>query len=284
MKRHIPFHKYHGLGNDFIIIDGISSRIDPLDLVSKVSMLCSRRFGVGADGILLALESNEADIQLRIFNADGSEPENCGNGLRCFAHFVYDQNLVHKEIFSVETKAGIIIPALSIEDGQVQAVEVDMGEPILEPAQIPIKGFKTDKVINEILKVNGQEYTISSISMGNPHVIIFQDNIKQLQLDHIGPLFENHIAFPKGVNVEFVEIIKENEAVIRVWERGVGETLACGTGACAVLVAGVLAGKLSRKSTLLLPGGPLSIEWNKSNNHIMMTGPAVSVFKGEVEI
>ncbi len=274
----------HGLGNDFIIIDAINQRVDEPDLESLSRQLCDRRFGVGADGVILGLTSKTSDFKMRIFNSDGSEPEMCGNGIRCFSKFLYENHLTEKDVFSVETMAGIIVPALIIRNGTVEGVEVDMGVPVLERNYIPMTGPYGEKVIGEPLKLKGKTFVITSVSMGNPHVVIFVDNLKDMEGDKWGPLLENHEYFPERVNVEFAQILNPKEIVAKVWERGAGETMACGTGACAILVAGVLNQKCERAATIHLPGGALSIEWQEADNHIMMAGPAAFVFRGEVEI
>lgn len=271
MKHRLLFSKLHGLGNDFAVVDAINQRVD-LNDASRISQLvCSRNFGVGADGLILVLPSSKNDIQMRIFNPDGSEPEMCGNGIRCFAKFVYENKMIEKDVFSVETGAGTIVPALILENGEVKAVEVDMGQPVYSK-------------INEELNVGGQTFRFTDVSMGNPHAVVFVDDLKALDIDRLGPLFENNPRFPKRTNTEFTQVINRKEAVVIVWERGAGETLACGTGACATLVAGVLNNKLDRKATIHLPGGDLLIEWQESDNHIMMTGPATSVYKGEIQV
>ncbi len=281
-KAHLRFTKLHGLGNDFIIIDAINQRIVESAIQARAAALCDRHFGIGADGVILVLPSTQADFKMRIFNADGSEPQMCGNGIRCFAKFVFEEGLTDKEVFSVETLAGPIVPALIRENGNVVAVEVDMGAPILERAKIPVaKGDPTARVIQEPLQVDGQSFTFTAVSMGNPHAVIFVDNLEEIDLEKVGPLCESHPLFPERVNTEFVQVLSPQEAVMRVWERGSGETLACGTGACAILVAGVLNGLLSHKATIHLPGGELKIEWVKSDGHVMMTGPASHVFSGE---
>ncbi len=284
MQKPIQFTKMHGIGNDFILIDAINQRLDDLDLNQLAIDLCDRNFGIGADGLILVMNSDKSDIKMRIFNADGSEPEMCGNGIRCFSKFIYDNKLLEKEIFSVETVAGIILPALILKEGVFEAVEVDMGKPILKPTEIPTKNFETkEKVISEKIIIEGKEYQFSAVSMGNPHAVVFVDDIKNIDLDKIGPVFENHEYFPQKVNVEFAEIVNRNEVAVIVWERGAGRTLACGTGACAVVVAGVLNNLLDPRVIVHLPGGNLIIEWQQQDNHVIMTGPAETVFKGEID-
>lgn len=286
MKHKLHFTKMHGLGNDFIVIDAINQRVETLDFTYLAALLCDRHLGIGGDGVILVLESETADLKMRIFNADGSEPEMCGNGIRCFAKFAYENTLIEKEVFSVETLAGNIVPALVIKSGRVEAIEVDMGEPILARQRIPMSGSPIDQVVREPLQVGplGTTYEITCVSMGNPHAVVFVDDLSQIDLTDIGPHFEQHPVFPQRINTEFVEVASRSEASLKVWERGSGETLACGTGACATLVAGVLADKLDRKALIHLPGGDLFIEWQSSNNHVIMTGPAMTVFAGEIDI
>ncbi|MGE4170339.1 MAG: diaminopimelate epimerase [Candidatus Margulisiibacteriota bacterium] len=283
MKHKLHFTKMQGLGNDFILIDGLNQRLDGIDFSKAAEGLCDRHFGIGADGVILVLPSTHSDFKMRIFNADGSEPQMCGNGIRCFAKFVYDEQLTQKDVISVETLAGVMVPALILEHGVVKAVEVDMGEPVLQRSRIPITGPDSDTVVDEVLAVDGQTFQFTGVSMGNPHAVVFVDDLTTIDLNRVGPLCEHHALFPERVNTEFVQINAYNDAVMLVWERGSGATLACGTGACAVVVAGVLGGKLNRKSTVHLPGGDLYIDWQADDNHVMMTGPADTVFKGEVD-
>ena len=284
MKQHIQFVKCQGLGNDFIMIDGISQRINEKELKLEAEKLCDRNFGIGADGLILALPSEESDIQMKVINSDGSVPEMCGNGLRCFAKWVREEGLIEKSLFSVETGAGVRIPALLDKNDSVQMVEVGMGEPSLEPKKIPVKITEKESVVEHIFEVENQQLRGTCVSMGNPHVVIFVDNLKEIELDKLGPAISNHELFPEGVNVEFVQVVQPDEAVMVVWERGAGATLACGTGACAVLVAGVLTKRLERTSTIHLPGGPLKINWQESDNRVVMTGPAETVYRGQFEI
>ena len=271
MKRKFQFTKMHGLGNDFIVVDAINQRLDVSESPELAKKLCERNFGIGADGLILALRPTHSDIQMRIFNPDGSEPEMCGNGIRCFAKFIHDNKMIEKDVFSVETAAGIIVPALITNNGEVTAVEVDMGA----PAYTQIK---------EQIAVNNQNFEFTRVSMGNPHAVVFVDDLKKIDIEGLGPHFETHPTFPDRTNTEFIQVINRNEIVLIVWERGAGETLACGTGACASVVAGVLTDRLDRKVLVHLPGGDLSIEWQQSDNHVMMTGPATSVYKGEIEL
>ncbi len=283
MKKPIYFTKMHGLGNDFIVVDAINQRLDENTFEDLAKAVCDRHFGIGGDGLVLVLASDHSEFKMRIFNSDGSEPQMCGNGMRCFAKFVYESKLTDKEIFSVETLAGVMIPALLIKEGVVHAIEVDMGPAVLERAKIPMSQTGPSPVIQESMTVAGVTYGVTAVSMGNPHAVIFVEDIEAVELEKIGPLCEHHPLFPERTNTEFVQVLNRNEAIMRVWERGAGETLACGTGACAVTVAGVLNNSLDRKALIHLPGGDLSIEW-QMEGHVMMTGPATTVFTGEIEI
>jgi diaminopimelate epimerase len=284
----IDFVKMHGLGNDFILIDCINKSLGDSSFLSYLAKkLCNRNFGIGADGLILILPSSKADLRMRIFNYDGSEAQMCGNGIRCFAKYAYENKLVSKNEFTVETLAGIITPELifqDLKDKKVLGVKVDMGTPKLRRREIPMTGEDTPTVVNEILKINSEQtFKITCVSMGNPHCIVFVDDVQSIQVDEIGPKIENHPFFPEKTNAEFIQIINNKELNFRVWERGVGETLACGTGACAALVAAVLNKKTDQEATIHLPGGDLDIRW-ADDKHIYMTGPAELVFKGEMNI
>ncbi|MGI6224913.1 MAG: diaminopimelate epimerase [Peptococcales bacterium] len=274
----MDFTKVHGLGNDFILINALEKN-DSLDYFALAPKLCDRYFGIGADGILLILPSHVADIRMQIINSDGSEAEMCGNGIRCFAKYVYEQGIINKTIMKVETLAGIIIPEIILEDNKVVSIRVDMGEPQLERSKIPMLG-SSGQVIKEKLKVLDRDFEITTVSMGNPHCVIFVPDLKEIEIEKWGPLIEKHQVFPRKTNVEFVQVINPQEAVLRVWERGAGITLACGTGACATLTAGVLNNLLNRRANIKLLGGELNVEWAE-NNHLYMTGPAVEVFRGK---
>ena len=280
----IKFVKMHGLGNDFILIDCIDNGYDVDMLVNDAEKLCDRRFGIGGDGLILALPSDKCDFRMRIINSDGSEPEMCGNGIRCFAKFLYELGKVSSEKFTVETLAGVIIPELIMDDGKVRNIKVDMGEPELETKKIPMN-VSVDKAVDYPLNVNDiLTLNITAVSMGNPHAVIFVDNVDDYPVEDIGSIIEINKAFPKKTNVEFAEIVSGDHIKMRVWERGAGITLACGTGACATLVAADLNGLTGNKATVELPGGPLVIEWDKENNHIYMTGAATTVFSGSFEV
>ena len=273
--------KMHGLGNDYIYINCFEETVEnPSALSIKIS---DRHFGIGSDGLVLIMPSEIEDFRMRMFNSDGSEGEMCGNAIRCIGKYVYDNGLTKKEIISVETLSGTKFITLNIKNGIVESARVDMGEPIFDPEKIPVN-FKSNPVVNELITVAGKIYKVNCVSMGNPHAITYMKQIDNLELDKIGPSFEFHEKFPKRINIEFVEIISREKFKIRVWERGSGETLACGTGACAALVASVLNGLSERVATVELKGGFLKIEWNQENNHVYMTGPATKVFDCEIEI
>jgi diaminopimelate epimerase len=268
----------HGAGNDYVYVDCFREKIDnPEALAIRIS---DRHKGVGSDGLVLIMSSGIADFRMRMFNADGSEAQMCGNASRCIAKWVYDNGYTNKKVITLETKAGIKVLELFPENGIVKKVRVDMGEPILETRKIPVN-WKDETLINQIIDFEPEKYAVTAVSMGNPHAVIFTEKIDRLDLEKIGPKLENHPMFPERVNAEFVEIVSPTYARMRVWERGSGETLACGTGACAVEAAAVLNKKLERKATVSLTGGDLELEWNEENNHIYMTGDAVTVFEGE---
>jgi diaminopimelate epimerase len=281
----INFVKMHGLGNDFILIDCLNKSLgDSLFLSYLAKKLCDRNFGIGADGLLLILPSSKADLRMRIFNYDGSEAQMCGNGIRCFAKYAYENKLVSKIKFTVETLAGIITPELIFKDKEISGIKVDMGTPKLRKKEIPMTGKDAPTVVDETLKINSEQtFKVTCVSIGNPHCIVFVDDVQSIQVDEIGPKIENHPLFPEKTNVEFIQVINNKELSFRVWERGVGETLACGTGACAALVASVLNKKTDREATIHLPGGDLDIRW-ANDEHIYMTGPAELVFRGEMSI
>jgi diaminopimelate epimerase len=275
----LNFSKYHGLGNDFILIDNRHST-KPLLTPKQAEKLCDRHFGIGADGVIFALPGEDNnDYTMRIFNSDGSEPEMCGNGIRCLAQFIteLEGNQEIGKSYSIKTGAGIIKPKIQ-ENGQIT---VDMGSPELLAQNIPTTlGKKDEKVINYPLTVANQDWQVTCVSMGNPHCLVFVEDVEGIDLSKIGPEFEHHSVFPQRTNTEFIQIIRKDYLKMRVWERGAGITLACGTGACATVVAGVLTEKCHRLCTVELPGGCLTIEWSNTNNHLYMTGPAKKVFSG----
>lgn len=267
------FEKWQGCGNDFVIIDRVGNAIDEPE---KIKWICDRHFGIGADGVIYVMSSTKAATRMRIFNADGTEAEMCGNGLRCFAKYLLSgDKFFSDDDLTVETGAGIL--TVSMKYG---LVTVDMGEPIFSADKIPVDGFGSQKLVGEPIEVDGVTYKMTCVSMGNPHCVIFVDDIDKVDLEHIGRKFETHKYFPRKTNTEFVQVVGEDKLRMRVWERGSGITLACGTGACATAVAANLNGLAGKKSTVILDGGELQIEWCK-NNHIMMTGAAERVFVGE---
>jgi diaminopimelate epimerase len=276
----LQFVKYQGLGNDFILVDNRASN-EPIVTPAQAEKLCDRHFGIGGDGVIFALPGqNGTDYTMRIYNSDGSEPEMCGNGIRCMARFIADlEGSSAKESYTIHTLAGLITPKLNA-NGQVT---VDMGKPRLTPAEIPTTLGSGDRAINLPLEVAGQTWQVTCVSMGNPHCITFVEDVNAIDLEKIGPQFEHHSVFPQRTNTEFIQVVRPDYLKMRVWERGAGITLACGTGACASLVAAVLNGKSDRKATIELPGGPLLIEW-AADDRIFMTGPADRVFAGSVTL
>lgn len=274
----IEFTKWQGCGNDFVLVDDRSESIkDPAELSRK---MCDRHYGIGADGLIIIRPSDKADTRMRIYNTDGSEAEMCGNGIRCFARWVYELGLVPGEEFTVETCAGILVPKIIKENSRITGVRVDMGQPVLDAEKIPTKGFGTGRVVDKTIEVLGETYHVTCVSMGNPHCVVLWDDLSTLDIEKLGPAFENHPAFPNRVNTEFVSVRDKNHVRMRVWERGAAVTMACGTGACATLTACVLNDRTERKAEIELDGGKLFIEWSEKDNHIYMTGPAEEVYKG----
>lgn len=277
----MEFTKMHGLGNDFIIIEADSWQ-EAANFQINSQQLCDRNFGIGADGLLVTGKDREMGVFMRIFNSDGSEPEMCGNGIRCIARYAFERGWTGKLAYSISTLAGPIYPVIKEDKGEFFSVRVDMGEPILNRAEIPMNGIgKTIKVLADTI---AESFKITAVSMGNPHCIVYVDDIKNTPVSSWGPLLENHILFPAKTNVEFVQVLNRNEIIMRVWERGAGITLACGTGACASLVASVLNAYTDRKAIVHLLGGDLEIEWDEKTNHIFMTGPAQEVFRGSIDL
>ena len=283
MSTPIQFVKMHGSGNDFIVVDCLSHPYNVSQLVEAAPWICDRHFGIGGDGLILVMPGLHGAYRMRIINSDGSEAEMCGNGIRCFAKYLFEHSLTSDTRFTVDTLAGPITPLLLLDGDHVRAVQVDMGEPRLERALIPMAG-PAGMVVNEPLQVGGQTFFVTAVSMGNPHAVIFVDDVAGFPLEQIGPQIEKHAVFPKKTNVEFVQVTSPSHLLMRVWERGAGITLACGTGACATLVAAVLTGRAERTAVVELPGGPLEITWNEADNRIDMTGPAQEVFAGTVAI
>ena len=279
----MKFTKMHGCGNDYIYVDGTKEILTPQEKPEVVRCLSDRHFGIGGDGVIFINPSREADFEMEMYNMDGSRAEMCGNGIRCVAKFVYDKGLTDKTSISVISCGKIKYLTLSIENGKVSTVRVNMGSPILKAKDIPVISDK-EEVIGDEIEVDGEIYKMTCVSMGNPHAVVFMDEVEGLPLEKIGPLFENHVRFPKRVNTEFVKVLDENTVEMRVWERGTGETLACGTGACATVVACVLNGLTKEQVTVKLLGGNLQIQWDRESNLVYMTGPATTVFEGEIEI
>ena len=277
----MKFTKMQGLGNDYVYVNCFKETIEnPPEMAKEVS---NRNFGIGSDGLIMINPSDVADFEMEMYNADGSRSEMCGNGIRCVGKYVYDYGLTEKEHISVETLAGIKYLDLTVEDGKVKLVKVDMGNPELVPANIPIVA-DGDRVIDEPINVNGTEYRMTGVSMGNPHAVVYVEDVKGLDIEKIGPAFENHERFPNRVNTEFVKVLDQKTVEMRVWERGSGETMACGTGACAVAVACILNGLTEDKVTVKLLGGDLQIEWDKEADKVYMTGPAEVSFDGEINL
>ncbi len=278
----MKFTKMHGCGNDYVYVDCTNGMIEDPSEVSKY--VSDRHFGIGSDGLILICSSDIADFRMAMYNADGSEGAMCGNGIRCVAKYVYDKGLTDKKNISIETKSGIKELELNVEDGKVSLVKVNMGAPILKAKDIPVD-IDTEKCIDSDINVDGKNYKITCVSMGNPHAVTFIDeDVKLFPIEKIGPKFENHPMFPDRVNTEFVQVLNRHEVNMRVWERGSGETLACGTGTCATVVACVLNGLTDDEVTVHLLGGDLFIKYDRENNTVWMTGPAVIAFEGTVEI
>ncbi len=276
-KNSLPFVKMQGCGNDFILIESSLILMD-IDLHKLAEKMCNRNYGIGADGLIISHPSEKSDFRMQIINSDGSEPEMCGNGIRCFAKYIDMSAKTNKKDLEIETLAGIIKPSI-VEIGNSTQVKVDMGEPVLKPLDVPILGFDNDKVINQDLEIHGNVFKINAVSMGNPHCIIFVDDLEKVDFEHWGPIIESFKSFPKKTNVEFVKVEDRNNLRVKVWERGAGPTLACGTGACATLVAAVLNNLSEKNANVHLPGGTLQIEW-REDNRVIMTGPAEVSFAG----
>ena len=278
----MKFTKMHGCGNDYIYVNCFTEKIEEPSVIAK--KVSDRHFGIGSDGLILICPSETADFKMRMFNADGSEGKMCGNGIRCAAKYVYDNGMTDKEVITVETLSGIKTLQLAVSEGRVQAVTVDMGSPVLTPSQIPVK-CEGDRMINQPVSVGGKEYYITCVSMGNPHAVVFtEEEVTALNLEKIGPLFENHEIFPDRVNTEFIHVIDEKTIDMRVWERGSGETLACGTGACASVVACVLNHKTEDEVLVHLLGGDLEVRYDREKNTVLLTGPAEFICTGEIAI
>jgi len=279
----VKFTKMHGIGNDFVVVNALSEPMEEAALPELSRRVNDRKFGIGGDGLILVLPSKQADYKMRMFNPDGSEAEMCGNGIRCFAKFVYDHKLNPETQLKVETLAGTKVLKLMTRAGKVESVRVDMGSPILQRSKIPMRGDDEGPVVGEVLKAEGQKFEITAVSMGNPHVVIFDDSPDSVPLARYGSAIENHKAFPQRTNVHFVQICSASEIIMRTWERGAGITMACGTGACACVVAAVLNKKTGRNVLVHLPGGDLRVEWT-GDDRVLMTGPAEEVFQGDITL
>lgn len=287
----MKFTKMHGCGNDYIYVNGFQEHIPDAEKPELVRRLSDRHFGIGGDGMIFINPSGDADFEMEMYNADGTRAEMCGNGIRCVGKYVYDKCLTNSDHISVISAGKVKYLDLIVEKmpgqpgdrGSVVQVRVNMGSPVMEPALIPVEA-RGDRVVDEPILVDGREYRMTCVSMGNPHAVIFARDVAQMKLEQTGPLFENHVRFPKRTNTEFVEVLDRKTAFMRVWERGTGETLACGTGCCAAAVACVLNGLTDNAVTVRLLGGELLIEWDREKNLIYMTGPAVTVFEGEIEV
>lgn len=279
----MKFTKMHGIGNDYVYVNCFQETVkDPCAVAKFVS---DRHFGIGSDGLILIKPSDIADCEMDMYNLDGSQGAMCGNGIRCVAKYVYDYGIVNKTSISVATKSGIKYLDLTVKDGKVSTVKVNMGSPILTAKQIPVVS-ETEEVLDAPIEVNGDVYRFTAVSMGNPHAIVYMDDVEHLEIEKIGPAFESHVFFPDRVNTEFVKVIDNHTVQMRVWERGSGETLACGTGACAVAVASILNGHVdgTQPVTVKLLGGDLEIFWDRDDNLVYMTGPAATVFDGEIDL
>lgn len=279
----IRFTKMHGCGNDYVYINGFTEKIPQEQKPDFVRYVSDRHFGIGSDGAIFINPAKEADFEMEMYNADGSRSEMCGNGMRCVGKYVYDYGLTDKTEFSVVSAGKIKYLTLTIEDGKAVQIRVNMGEPILAPAEIPVVA-ETTPVMNEPITVLDKEYEMTCVSMGNPHAVVFVDDTASFPVNEIGPFFENHEKFPNRTNTEFVQVVDRNHINMRVYERGTGETLACGTGCCASVVACILNGLTDDTVYVNVLGGTVLIEWNRTENLVYMTGPAVTVFDGEIEI
>lgn len=284
------FTKMQGCGNDYIYVNGFTEKIPQEEKTELVRHISDRHFGIGGDGVIFINPSAEADFEMEMYNADGSRAEMCGNGIRCVAKYVYDKGLTDKTDISVISYGQIKYLQLFLKEGQVDTVRVNMGAPELRPERIPVTvaeagtPLEQERIVNAPIIVQGKEYKMTCVSMGNPHAVIFLEDVTNLEIEQIGPYFENHERFPKRINTEFVKVLDKKTVQMRVWERGTGETLACGTGCCATVVACILNGLTDEKVTVKLLGGEIEIEWDREANLVYMTGPAVTVFEGEYDV
>lgn len=284
------FTKMQGCGNDYIYVNGFTEKIPQEEKTELVRHISDRHFGIGGDGVIFINPSSEADFEMEMYNADGSRAEMCGNGIRCVAKYVYDKGLTDKTDISVISCGRIKYLQLFLKEGRVDTVRVNMGAPELRPERIPVTvaeagmPLEKERIVNAPIIVQGKEYKMTCVSMGNPHAVIFLEDVTNLEIEQIGPYFENHERFPKRINTEFVKVLDKKTVQMRVWERGTGETLACGTGCCATVVACILNGLTDEKVTVKLLGGEIEIEWDREANLVYMTGPAVTVFEGEYDV
>ena len=284
------FTKMQGCGNDYIYVNGFTEKIPQEEKTELVRHISDRHFGIGGDGVIFINPSSEADFEMEMYNADGSRAEMCGNGIRCVAKYVYDKGLTDKTEISVISSGQIKYLQLFLKEGRVDTVRVNMGAPELRPDRIPVTvaeagtPLEQERIVNAPIIVQGKEYKMTCVSMGNPHAVIFLEDVTNLEIEQIGPYFENHERFPKRINTEFVKVLDKKTVQMRVWERGTGETLACGTGCCATVVACILNGLTDEKVTVKLLGGEIEIEWDREANLVYMTGPAVTVFEGEYDV
>ena len=279
----MKFTKMQGCGNDYVYVDGSKEKIDLEKKPEIVRSLSDRHFGIGGDGVIFINPAEDADFEMEMYNADGTRSEMCGNGIRCVAKYVYDKGLTDKEELCIVSAGKKKYITLTIEDGKAVMVRVNMGAPELCAEKVPVKSEK-EQVVDEPITVNGKEYRMTCVSMGNPHAVVFMDDVENLEIEKVGPFFENHEVFPNRTNTEFVRVIDRNTVQMRVWERGTGETLACGTGTCATVVACVLNGLTEDEVTVKVLGGEILVHWDREENLVYMTGPATHVFDGEVEI
>ena len=279
----LAFTKMEGCGNDYVYVNGFTQSVPEEEKPALVRRLSDRHFGIGGDGVIFINPAKEADFEMEMWNADGTRSEMCGNGIRCVARYVYDFGLTDQKEFSIVSAGKVKYMTLYEQDGQISAVRVNMGQPILEADQIPVRADHSP-VINVPIEVQGKEYRMTCVSMGNPHAVVFVDSTEDFPLEQVGPYFENHPCFPNRTNTEFVQVIDRGRVRMRVWERGTGETLACGTGCCATAVACVLNGLTDNAITVEVLGGELRIEWDREKDLVWMTGPATVVFSGEIEI
>lgn len=279
----MKFTKMHGCGNDYIYINGFTEKIPQEKKPELVKRISDRHFGIGGDGAIFINPSEDADFEMEMFNADGTRAEMCGNGIRCVGKYVYDHKMTDKTEISVVSAGKVKYLTMTVENGAVSTVRVNMGQPVLEPEQIPVIS-KKETVVDEPIVVNGKEFKMTCVSMGNPHAVVFVENVKQFPVETIGPYFENHENFPNRTNTEFVEIVDRTHMKMRVYERGTGETLACGTGCCASVVAATLNGLIDGSAKVEVLGGVIEVTWDREENQIYMTGPAETVFEGEINV